>query len=113
MRAVELGEINSGPPEIPVIADIHKTIFAAVSKPGALDMGDWHRCENTHCRAGWAVTLAGEAGAKLEAFYNTPLAAMMIYDASDPSFRINPARFFDQNAAALEDMRRLAEGGDA
>jgi hypothetical protein len=72
-------------------------------------MGDWHTCESTHCRAGWAVALAGEAGVALEKFYNTPLAAMMIYDASDPTFKINPGRFYDGNEAALEDMRKLAE----
>ena len=73
-------------------------------------MGRWHTCENTHCRAGWAVALAGDAGRKLECFYDTPLAAMLIYDASDPAFKINPGRFFDNNDDALADMKRLAEG---
>jgi hypothetical protein len=72
-------------------------------------MDSWHTCKNTHCRAGWAVTLAGEAGHKLEEFYDTPLAAMLIYDASDPTFKINPGRFFDDNEAALADMKQLAE----
>jgi hypothetical protein len=74
-------------------------------------MENWHKCEKTHCRAGWVVTLAGEAGRKLEAFYNTPLAAMLIYDASVPDFKINPSRFYDDDEAALADMKRLAEGG--
>jgi len=94
---------------VPVIADIHTRIYKAASKKGALDMGTWHRCEKTHCRAGWAVALAGEEGAALESFYNTPLAAMMIYDASDPKFKINPGRFFDENKEALADMKKLAE----
>jgi hypothetical protein len=34
---------------------------------------------------------------------------MLIYDASDPAFKINPARFYDGNDAALADMKRLAE----
>jgi hypothetical protein len=72
-------------------------------------MKAWHTCEKTHCRAGWAVTLAGEAGRALERFYNTELAAMMIYDASDPGFKIHPARFYDDNDAALADMKALAE----
>ena len=72
-------------------------------------MGKWHTCEKTHCRAGWAVTLAGEAGRKLERFYNTSLAAMLIYDASDPTFKINPGRFFDDNESALADMKAMAE----
>lgn len=72
-------------------------------------MDAWHTCENTHCRAGWVVALAGEPGRALEKFFNTELAAMMIYDASDPSYRINPARFHDSNKDALADMKKLAE----
>ena len=72
-------------------------------------MSDWHTCENTHCRAGWVVALAGEPGRALEKFFNTELAAMMIYGASDPNYKINPARFFDDNEDALADMKKLAE----
>jgi hypothetical protein len=55
------------------------------------------------------VALAGEEGAKLEQFHNTLLAAMLIYDASDPTYRINPSRFYDTNDEALGDMKKLAE----
>jgi hypothetical protein len=72
-------------------------------------MDAWHTCEKTHCRAGWAVTLAGEAGKRLEQFFNTELAAMMIYDASCPNYKINPVRFHDSNEDALADMKKLAE----
>ena len=75
-------------------------------------MGTWHNvCGTAHCRAGWAVHLAGEAGYDLERFYggDTLIAAMMIYDASDPSFKINPCRFFDEKDDALDDMKALAE----
>ena len=102
-------EGENEPPAVPTIPNIHTAIFQAASQPEALEMDSWHTCENTHCRAGWAVTLAGAEGKELEAFYNTELAAMMIYDASDPSFKINPARFYDKNDAALADMKRLAE----
>jgi hypothetical protein len=34
---------------------------------------------------------------------------MMIYDASDPNYKINPARFYDSNEDALADMKKLAE----
>ncbi len=74
-----------------------------------MDMGTWHTCEKTHCRAGWIVTLAGEAGKALEAFYDTPLAAMKIYDASSSLPKISPVRFFEQNEQALADMKRMAE----
>ena len=59
--------------------------------------------------AGWVVTLAGAEGKALESRFGTLLAAMKIYDASDPSYRINPCRFFDSNEDALADMKRLAE----
>jgi hypothetical protein len=72
-------------------------------------MADWHTCDNTHCRAGWTVALAGTEGRALEEKFGTLLAAMMIYDASDPDYRINPCRFFDDNVSALADMKRLAE----
>ena len=68
-----------------------------------------HTCEKTHCRAGWVITLAGGAGRKLEDFFNWELAAMKIYEASAPGFKIHPARFYDNNAEALADMKALAE----
>ena len=95
--------------QVPIIPGIHKAVYAAASSPKALEMSTWHTCKDTHCRAGWVVTLAGEAGKKLEARFDTVLAAMKIYDASDPNFKINPCRFFDSNEDALADMKRLAE----
>ena len=97
-----------GPPEVPVIADIHKRILEACSAPGcSLDMSTWHRCETTHCRAGWVVSISGEAGKKLESFYGTPHAAFLIYKASDPELKAYPD-FYCTDEAALADMRRLA-----
>ena len=72
-------------------------------------MDNVHTCDNTHCRGGWAITLAGAEGRALEKFYNWELAAMLIYDASDPTYKINPARFYDSNEDALADMKALAE----
>jgi hypothetical protein len=71
-------------------------------------MGSWHVCETTHCRGGWVVALAGEAGKKLESFHGTLLAAQLIYDASDTTQRFNPCRFFDLDEAALADIKKLA-----
>ena len=92
---------------MPEIENIHSAVYAAVSQPEALEMDDWHTCDTTHCRAGWVVHLAGEAGYELERFHNTPLAAQLIYEAS--GYRIDPGRFYDSNEAALADMKRLAE----
>jgi hypothetical protein len=71
-------------------------------------MATWHACENTHCWAGWVVTLAGDEGKALEAFFDTPLAAMKILDASSP-IRVSPVRFFESNADALAHIKKLAE----
>ena len=69
-------------------------------------MSDWHTCDTTHCRAGWIVHLAGAAGYALEARHNTELAAMLI--ARESGAPINPARFYDNDAYALADMKRMA-----
>jgi hypothetical protein len=94
--------------EIPVIADIHQKVLEAASQPDALDMGAWHTCDTTHCRAGWVVHLAGEAGRKLERQTSTLFAAMQIYAASS-TVRVSPPRFYEQNEIALADMKRCAE----
>jgi hypothetical protein len=97
-----------GPPPVPVIENIHQTVFAAASKPYSLDMTTWHTCTKTHCWAGWVVTLAGKEGKALEDFFDTPLAAMKILDASS-SLQVSPVRFFEDNADALEHMKKLAD----
>ena len=99
---------HGGPPSVPVIPNIHQTVFAAASRPEALNMNTWHSCANTHCWAGWVVTLAGEAGKQLETFFDTPLAAMKILDASS-DLRVSPVRFFETNDDALRHMKALAD----
>ena len=69
-------------------------------------MNAWHTCDTTHCRAGWVVHLAGDAGYALERFYNTTLAAQLIYRESGSP--INPCRFYDSNEDALADIKRMA-----
>nr|DAH75521.1 MAG TPA: hypothetical protein [Caudoviricetes sp.] len=96
-----------GAPSVPVIKGIHTEVYKSASQPEALNMGTWHTCGTTHCRAGWVVTLAGEEGKKLESFFNTELAAMLIYRESGSP--INPARFYDGESEALADMKRLAD----
>ena len=94
--------------DIPKIDNIHQRVYEAVTgTPDALEMSTWHTCGTTHCRGGWVVTLAGDAGKALEMFHGTLLAAQLIYRES--GCPINPARFFDSNEDALDDMRKLAE----
>ena len=74
-----------------------------------LDMGDWHTCNTTHCRAGWVVHLAGDAGRELEAQTDTAFAAMQIYRKSSPDIPVSLNRFFDSNKVAMDDINRCAE----
>jgi hypothetical protein len=97
-----------GAPPVPVIDHIHQAVYAAASRPDALKMTNWHTCSNTHCWAGWVVTLAGDAGKRHEQFFDTPLAAMKILDASSP-VRVSPVRFFESNDEALRHMKVLAD----
>lgn len=95
-------------PPAPVIPDIHRRVYeAATATPDSLDMGYWHTCETTHCRAGWVVHLAGPEGYALEAKYGTGVAAALIYMASDPSLERIPD-WYVSDRAARADMKRLA-----
>jgi len=94
--------------DAPVIPNIHQAVLDAASGEGALNMADWHTCDTTHCRAGWVVFLAGEAGLDLEKRTSTLFAALMIYKASSP-IKVSPTRFFESNAVAMKDMVRCAE----
>ena len=94
---------------MPIIENIHQKVLAAVSQPNAFDMATWHKCETTHCRAGWVVHLAGDAGKALEKFHDTPLAASLIYYASSPNIPVAMPRFYEDNETAMADIKRCAE----
>src|SRR5690606_20934147 len=93
-------------PEVPVVPNLDRQILDRIERGGgSLDMTDWHTCETTHCRAGWAIALAGEAGRRLEAERGPFHAGAAIYRAS--TGRV--PHFFARNSAALEDLRARAE----
>ena len=91
---------------VPVIAHIDATILAAIEAGGHLKMNNWHTCGTTHCRAGWAITLAGEAGLKLESVIGSSAAGALIYNKSRPNQRIPD--FYASDDAALADIRACA-----
>jgi uncharacterized protein YjbI with pentapeptide repeats len=93
--------------EAPVILNIDARILAAIENGGTLDMQDWHKCETTHCRAGWAIHLAGEAGTKLEQQFGAANAGALIYQASRPGVPIPD--FHCSTEDALADLKRCAE----
>ena len=70
-------------PYAPKIEKLESKILAAIEAPGcALAMRDWHTCETAHCRAGWAIHLAGEGGKVLEVLLGPSAAGALIYNAS-------------------------------
>jgi len=94
-----------GIPPIPIVPDLDKKVLAAVENGGKLQMDRWHSCETTHCRGGWAITLAGEAGKTLEAAVGSQPAAMLIYLHS--TGRV--PNFYADNETAMKDIRECAK----
>ena len=94
------------------IKGIHQAVYAAASKPDALNMSNWHTCDTTHCRAGWVVALAGDGGRALEYLLGTSAAASIIYMASDPGLEKIPD-FYCGNQDAMDDMKRLSDAESA
>lgn len=93
--------------DIPKIDRLHTKIAEAIERGGVLEMESWHVCETTHCRAGWAIHIAGEAGKKLEAKVGSSAAGALIFSASYPDQRV--PNFYTDNETALADIKRCAK----
>jgi uncharacterized protein YjbI with pentapeptide repeats len=93
--------------DVPVVENLHRKILQAIEGDGALEMSQWHTCETTHCRAGWAIHLAGAAGYKLEKEVGASVAGALISLRSCPFLERVP-NFYATNEAALEDIRNCA-----
>ena len=92
--------------DVPKIEDLDAKIVAAIECGGKLDMNHWHTCETTHCRAGWAITLAGEDGIALEKKFGSAAAGALIYAKSTPDAKI--PNFYASNKEAMEDLLKRA-----
>jgi hypothetical protein len=66
-------------------------------------------CGTTHCRAGWAIHLAGREGYDLERRTSSYLAGRLIYEASRPG--VACPNFFAPNEDAMADLRKCAAEG--
>ena len=94
------------PNNTPVVPSIDAAILTAIGADASgLKMDSWH-CGTTHCRAGWAVILAGDAGVALERQIGTAAAGALIYAASRP--RQPVPNFYASNADTLADLRQSA-----
>jgi uncharacterized protein YjbI with pentapeptide repeats len=93
--------------DVPVIPQLNTQILKAVdgeAAVGKLEMSDVHRCDTTHCVAGWAVHLAGESGYALEQKIGWRWAGAAIFRKSTGQV----PHFFASNARALKDLRSRA-----
>src|SRR3990167_6733018 len=98
--AHELPRMMAG---VPAVNDLDRKILDRIeANPKCFDMADWH-CGTTHCRAGHAIDLAGEAGYALEKKFSSSVAGALIYMASCPGQPVPDFRC--TNEEALEDMR--------
>ena len=88
----------------PIIEDLDGRILKAIEAGGKLEMGRWHTCKTTHCRAGWAIHFAGDFGKALEERIGPSAAGALIYWASCKCV----PNFFASNEEALEDIKKGA-----
>src|SRR5882724_10220758 len=106
-----------GLPPIPIVPHIDAAILRQIERdPKHFEMHSWHGddekcnpdhwCETTHCRAGLAIALAGEAGWALERAIGPAAAGALIYAASRPGKPV--PQFVTTNEAALADIRACA-----
>ena len=73
----------------------------ALASESALNMGTWHTCETTHCMAGWAITLAGDEGKKLESKYGPHAAGTILLGVEVSDW------FYLSNDAAREKLQAV------
>jgi uncharacterized protein YjbI with pentapeptide repeats len=107
LRDADLRDAYLGGAYIFKIKNIDAAILAAIEAPGnELRMSSWHTCGTTHCRAGWAIHLAGDAGYKLEKVVGSAAAGALIYAASRPDKPVPD--FLASDADALADLRACA-----
>jgi hypothetical protein len=112
----DLGEILE---TVPLIPNIDAAILDAIEKNKAaktngLDMGSWHGklcdetnwCQTTHCRAGYAICLAGKEGFALEEKYGSANAGMFLYMKSTPNEPV--PNWIVSNEVAMADMKARA-----
>ena len=93
-------------PQIPTLAAIDSQILNQIQNGGALEMDAWHTCKTTHCRAGWAIHLCGEAGYALEKLVGSNAAGALIYAKSRPDMRVPD--WLASNEEALADLQQCA-----
>lgn len=119
LDSFQLGLLEEHEVSVPVVKDLDAEILRAIRRGGQLNMYTWHgrlcpglrgeslraaACGTTHCRAGWAIHLAGEAGIALELIMGPEAAGECIYLASTGCV----PDFYADDDEAMKDIKRCA-----
>ncbi len=107
LSGANLSGANLSGADIPKVERLHTKIMEAINSGGKLEMNTWHTCETTHCRAGWAIQLANEAGKRLENQVGSCVAGALIFAVSYPNQRVPD--FYATNEDAMADIERCAK----
>lgn len=107
-------------PDVPVVENLNtKTLALIEGNPASFTMAHWHgfvdpwdpecdvRCGTSHCRAGWAIALAGKLGEELEYAFGPLTAGMLIFAKSCPRETKLPD-FFCTEEDAIQQIREAA-----
>lgn len=70
-------------------------------------MSAWHKCETTHCLAGWAIHLSGDLGRALEALTSPSVAGSILLPSASHLF------FAGEAEALAWCQEQVASGVDA
>jgi hypothetical protein len=112
LRAADLSDANLRAADLSdapfAVKHLDAKILARIEAGGCLKMSAWHICGTTHCRGGWAVVIAGEAGRTLEFLQGTQAAANWIYAASRPGMKLPNFGGSQDDDEVLADIRRCA-----
>jgi hypothetical protein len=112
LRAANLSDANLSNADLSdapfAVPHLDAKILARIQSGGKLQMNCWHSCETSHCRAGWAVVVAGPAGRALEWMQGTHAAASLIYAASRPKDKIPDFAADLDSEEVLSDIKKCA-----
>ncbi len=106
LSGANLSQANLSWANLPLKVGVDPTLKARIlekveAEGCKLEMADWHTCETTHCLAGWAVVLSGEAGKVLEAKSTTYLAGRLLLGLDAEEAEI----FFEDGETAMTWLR--------
>lgn len=100
-----INALSANAVDVPYVPNLDAAIYGAINGPGnSLDMRHWHNCETTHCRAGWAIHLAGREGYMLEAVVGAAKAGALIY-LKNAGYIPN---FYENDHRAMKDIEERA-----